>query len=281
VTTDPLPTTHAAPSGPVLVIDDDAACRELMLRSLSRAGFDVIVAATGEEGLQRLRDTYPLVIFLDLVLPGMSGWDVLTAVGADPRLAGVPVVIMTMLDERKKAQALGAADFLLKPVDRARLASLMHTFRPAAEPAAEPAQAPPAAQAPAPAPAAAPDSGGPVLLVEDDPTNRQLLARLLRKQGMAVVEAGDGRSALERVGEATPSLIILDLMLPVMDGITFVQQLRKDPARRAIPIIVLTAKDLTAEDRGRLGDSVRKVLQKGSCKREDVLGEINRARVAS
>jgi len=120
-----------------------------------------------------------------------------------------------------------------------------------------------------------------VLLVEDDLTNRQLLARLLRKQGMAVVEAGDGRSALERVSEATPSLIILDLMLPVMDGITFVQQLRKNPTHHAIPIVVLTAKDLTAEDRERLGDSVRKVLQKGSCKREDVLGEINRARVAS
>jgi CheY-like chemotaxis protein len=285
----PAATQGRQPGGVAVVIDDDPASQELMRRSLGRGGYRVLVAGTGEAGLGLARELAPSVIFLDVVLPGMDGWEVLAAVKADPRLAAVPVVMMTMLDERKKAQALEADGFLLKPVDRSRLTAVLAGLAPGGAeqpPLAEAATRQPEAQGEATAAPSAPPtppsaSDGPILLVEDDPTNRQILARTLRKQGLPVVEAADGQAALERVHEAPPSLIILDLMLPVMDGLTFVQRLRAEPAHRGIPIIVLTAKDLTAEDRGRMGDSVRKVFQKGSCKRDDILGEVARFRAAT
>jgi CheY-like chemotaxis protein len=185
---------------------------------------------------------------------------------------------MTTLDDRKKAQNSEASGFLLKPVDRSRLTGLIATLNQDfgnPEPPRPTQEAPPAT---APAPA---DPSSPILLVEDDPTNRQILARMLRKHGLPVVEVGDGKAALDCVRETPPSLIILDLMLPVMDGLTFVQHLHSVPAHRSIPIIVLTAKDLTTEDRRRMGESVRKILQKGSCKREDILSEVTRSRTAS
>lgn len=275
-----MTTTDDTPPRTCVVIDDDPASQELMRRFLTRGGFRVIVASSGEEGLRLSCEASPSLIFLDVVLPGMNGWAVLEAVKAEPRLAGVPVVIMTILDERKKAQHLEAAGFLLKPVDRSRLTALLASLDQGASvpEAPRPVQEEPRPAAAAPAP---PDANGPILLVEDDPTNRQILARLLRKQGLPVVEAGDGRTALDRVGETPPSLIILDLMLPVMDGLTFLQHLHAHPTHRHIPVVVLTAKDLSAEDRGRMGESVRKVLLKGSCKREDILGEVTRSRIAS
>src|SRR5262249_55924170 len=148
-----------------------------------------------------------------------DGWTVLARLKADPETAALPVIMTTMLDERNRAQGLGAAGYLLKPVDRSRLLAVVESYRP------EPETAP-----------------GPILVVEDDATNREVLTRMLRRRGLPVVEAENGAVALQLVAQTRPSLIVLDLMLPVMDGLTFVRELHRVPAHRSIPIVVQTSK---------------------------------------
>src|SRR5262249_4432129 len=172
----------------VLVIDDDPVAVEWLTRKLTREGLRVISASEGEGGLRLARQQRPSTIFLDVVMPGLDGWAVLAALKADPRLAAIPVVMVTMLDERKKGLALGVADYLIKPVDRARLATLMDQLRRKPQMRS-------------------------VLVVEDDAICREMLVRALGKQGWQVREAGDGRAALQCVAEAPPTLILLDLML--------------------------------------------------------------------
>jgi CheY-like chemotaxis protein len=189
------------------------------------------------------------------MMPGMDGWAVLTALKADSDLADIPVIMLTIVDDKNLGYALGAADYLTKPIDRARLVTILKKYR---------CEAPPC----------------PVLVVEDDAQIREMLRRILAKEGWLVSEAEHGRVALERVAENRPELILLDLMMPEMDGFQFIEELRKQEAWRSIPIIVVTAKDLTEEDRLRLNGYVEKILQKGAYGREALLAEI-RALVAS
>src|SRR5262249_25425082 len=155
-------------------------------------------------------------------------------------LATIPVVMATMVDERTKARDLGVADYLVKPIERARLAAVLRQV--------------PAKKSPCR-----------VLIVEDDSSNRELLARLVNKEGRSAVEAGDGG---RREG------ILLDLVMPVMDGLVFLREWRKNLALRSIRIVVISGKDLTGSERLLLSDSVHKVLQKGSYRREELLQEI-------
>jgi CheY-like chemotaxis protein len=235
----------------VLVIDNDPVAVEWLTRKLTREGLRVISAPGGEEGLRLARQQRPSTIFLDVVMPVLDGWAVLAALKADPRLAAIPVVMVTMLDERKKGLALGVADYLIKPVDRVRLATLLDQLR-----------------------RRKPQTNS-VLVVEDDTMCREMLVRALRKQGWQVHEAADGQEALKCVAETPPTLILLDLMLPVLDGQMLVRELAKVPAYRAIPIVILTARDLSQDERRSLGTAVRKVLQKGSCNREALLRELS------
>jgi CheY-like chemotaxis protein len=236
----------------VLVIDDDPAVRELMGRYLSREGFRVVVAAGGEEGLRLARELRPDAITLDVMMPGLDGWAVLGALKADAVTADIPVVMLTIVDDRNLGYALGAADYLTKPIDRERLLSVLARYR----------------------------RDRPVLIVEDDTALRELLRRMLEREGYAVVEAEHGRAALDRLREGTPGIILLDLMMPVMDGFEFLVELRREDAWRGIPVIVLTARDLSAEERERLNGSVTRILQKGAHGREALLAEV-RALVAA
>jgi CheY-like chemotaxis protein len=267
----PFPEDPSAGGEIALVIDNDPTAREWLSRKLRREGMRVAVAEGGEDGLRQARELRPAVIFLDIVMPGMDGWAVLKAVKADADLAAIPVVMVTMLDERKKSLSLGVADFLLKPVDATRLAGVLKHLRAASlaapSPPAGPEDRPDKADGDCPQP-------GPVLVVEDDPINREILVRLLRKHGRQVLEADNGRAALRLIAATTPDLIVLDLMLPEMDGLTFIHEFRKLPACRRVPIVVLTAKDLSPEDRHLVEANVRKVFQKGACSREDLLKEI-------
>ncbi len=238
----------------VLVIDDDPAARDLLKRFLSKEGFRVETAANGAEGLQRARALRPAAITLDVMMPGMDGWDVLTILKAEPELADIPVIMLTIVDNRNLGYALGAADYLMKPVDREHLVAVLDHYR------------------------LVPRASGLVLVVEDDASVRDLWMRLLEKEGWRPVAAGDGRAALERLQEARPDLILLDLMMPEMDGFEFIARLRRHEREelRSIPVIVVTARDLTAEDRARLTGSVQSILQKGEAlyRRDAFLKEV-------
>jgi GAF domain-containing protein/CheY-like chemotaxis protein len=238
---------HGPPGvGTVLVIDDEAAVRDLMQRFLGKEGFRVVAAASGEEGLRWARELRPDAITLDVMMPGMDGWAVLSALKADPDVAGIPVIMLTIVDDRNLGYALGASDYLTKPIDRERLVTVLKQHR----------------------------RDRPVLVVDDDAEVRQLLRRMLESEGFAVVEAENGRVALERLRGEPPSLILLDLMMPEMDGFEFVDEIRRHEGWRAIPVVVITARDLSRDDRERLNGHVEKILQKGTYDRDQLLAEV-------
>jgi len=232
--------------GTVLVIDDEAAVRDLMQRFLTKEGFRVVTAAGGEEGLRRARELRPDAITLDVMMPGMDGWAVLSALKADPDVADVPVIMLTIVDDRNLGYALGASDYLTKPIDRERLVTVLKQHR----------------------------RDRPVLVVDDDAGLRQLLRRMLEPEGYAVVEAENGRVALERLRDVSPSVVLLDLMMPEMDGFEFVAELRRHEAWGAIPVVVITARDLSRDDHERLNGYVQKILQKGERGRDQLLAEV-------
>ncbi|HEU4370603.1 MAG TPA: response regulator, partial [Methylomirabilota bacterium] len=255
---EPAPPTAPADRGPagvgtILVIDDEAAVRDLMQRFLTKEGFRVVTAAGGEEGLRRARELRPDAITLDVMMPGMDGWAVLSALKADPDVTDIPVVMLTIVDDKNLGYALGASDYLTKPIDRERLVTVLDKYR----------------------------RDLPVLVVDDDAGVRQLLRRMLEPEGYAVVEAENGRVALERLRDGSPSVVLLDLMMPEMDGFAFVSEFRRHDAWRAIPIVVITAKDLSHDDRERLNGYVQKILQKGAHGRDELLAEVRELVAAS
>ncbi len=234
----------------VLVIDDDAEVHELLGRSLSRHGFHVEGALNGEEGLRKARRLRPDAITLDVMMPGMDGWTVLTRLKSDADLANIPVVMLTIVDEKNRGYSLGAADYLTKPIERERLAQVLMRYRHT--------------------------SSNEALIVEDDPDSRNVLRRMLENDGWKVNEACNGREGLEQVARHAPGVILLDLMMPEMDGFEFIHHLREKGEWRLIPIIVVTAKELTPEERGELNGHVSRVLQKGTYQRDDLLEEVSR-----
>jgi signal transduction histidine kinase/DNA-binding response OmpR family regulator len=246
----------ASPGRPtVLVVDDDPAVRELLDRYLTGEGFQVVAVASGEEAVRAAHEVQPRAITLDVLMPGQDGWSVLSALKADPELADIPVVMLTLLDDRNLGTALGAADYLVKPFDRDQLLRTLTRHCGAGSP-------------------------GQVLVAEDDPATREMLRRILEKDGWTVAEADNGRQALSRIARQRPDLIVLDLMMPEMDGFEFLTELGQHPDWRSIPVVVVTARDLTAEDRLFLNGSlllsgcVKQVLQKGRFGREDLLRRV-------
>jgi CheY-like chemotaxis protein len=231
----------AAPSGEgrdtVLVIDDDATAREMLSRLIVKEGLRAVVAESGAEGLRLARTLRPRLITLDVMMPEMDGWTTLTKLKSDPELADIPVIMLTMADNASLGQALGAAEYLTKPVDRERLAAVLARHA---------------------------GGSGSILLVDDEDDARTALARVLTRDGWTVAEARNGREALVQLDARVPQIILLDLRMPEMDGFEFVAALRLRDYRPPIPVIVLTALTLTAEDHQRLHGSVEKVLSKAS-----------------
>jgi signal transduction histidine kinase/CheY-like chemotaxis protein len=220
--------------GTVLVIDDDPQVREMVRFHLVRDGYDVLLASTGEEGLAIASKERPSAITLDILLPQMDGWQVLTALKGDPALSEIPVIFLTMVDDLNLGYALGAADFLVKPVQKeALLKSVARHAGP-----------------------------GPVLVVDDDPPTRELLRSYLQSAGLRSIEAVDGQAALDALHRENPALMVLDLMMPVMDGFGVIERMRAHPEWSRIPVIVCTAKDLTEADRQRLAGGVVQIIGK-------------------
>jgi signal transduction histidine kinase/CheY-like chemotaxis protein len=235
----------------ILVIDDDATARELISDQLKAEGFSVVTASGGLEGLRRARELRPIVITLDVVMPDLDGWSVLAALRQDADLAEIPVIMVTIVDEQRRAVALGAAGYLTKPIDRERLHRLVGRFR-------------------------LPARLTRVLVVEDDAVQRERVRSWLQGGQWIMQEAANGQDALARLRESTPDVILLDLMMPGMDGFAVVAALQKQPAWRDIPVIVITARELDAKDRERLNSGVQSVLVKETFRPAELVERIRR-----
>ena len=243
----------AAAAGTILIVDDDAAGSELIGRMLAREGFHTLPAADGEEGLRLARELHPDLILLDVMMPSADGWTVLSQLKADPGLADIPVVMISVTRDKALGFAVGAADYLVKPVERESLLRTVEKYLGLS-------------------------SEHPILVVDDDATTRSMLRRLLERQGWKVVEAANGAEGLARVDEARPSLVLLDLMMPQMGGFAFLAALND---RRlldvALPVVVLTAKELTRAEHKVLAGYAHKVIQKGSYTGDQLEHEVRRA----
>ncbi|NWG17240.1 MAG: PAS domain S-box protein [Chloroflexi bacterium] len=232
----------------VLVVDDDPAVRDLIARYLHKEGFRVETAADGEAGLQMAKQWRPDVITLDVLLPGKDGWSVLTALKADPDLAAVPVIMLTITDDRQTGFSLGASDYLIKPFDRKQLVGLLRKYTTRVS--------------------------GPVLVVDDDEEARAIVCHALEKEGLTIVQAENGAVALEQIARREPCLVLLDLMMPVMDGFQFITELRQNSVWRQIPVVVMTALTLGEQERGQLNGHVERILQKGVYTHEQLLEQV-------
>jgi len=237
------PAAAAIPQGAehaalVMVVDDDPNARDLLASTVRREGYRVIKATDGEAALALAREWHPDVITLDVLMPRMDGWAVLTAIKSDPELAEIPVVIVTVLADRGIAVSLGAAEFLTKPVDRARLAA---TIRQNVH------------------------GTGVVLVVDDEPESRRLARRHLEKLGWEVDEAEEGTDALHWLSQnPRPAMILLDLGMPGMNGFAFLEEIAKHAEWRLIPVVILTAMPLGAAERELLAGRTREVIAKGA-----------------
>ena len=245
-----LPGPVAVSSGPcVLVIDDDPNVHRLIERTLKDEGYNLHFAANARDGLRLARELKPAAITLDVMMPETDGWMLLSSLKADPELARIPVIMVTIVGEKELGFALGASEYLIKPIDRGQLVQVLKQYL------------------------AGPNDGQ-VLIVEDDANLRELLRRTLEAEQWPVVEAENGLVALERIQARKPAVILLDLMMPVMDGFQLLAELRQREEWRSIPVVVITAMDLSPEDRRRLAGVTQRIVEKGALMREDLAREI-------
>ncbi|MDP6572309.1 MAG: PAS-domain containing protein [Rhodospirillales bacterium] len=222
----------------VLVVDDDPKVRDLLSRYLGRNGYHVRAAANGEEALSLAERLRPDAITLDVLMPGMDGWAVLGALKDNAELSEIPVIMLSIVDDRRIGFSLGAADYLIKPVDREKLMSTLRKH--------------------------CPGNRRRVLVVEDDAPTREIMKSILKKEKWVVDEAENGLVGLRRVADAMPDVILLDLIMPEMDGFEFLSEIRANENWRGVPVIVVTAKTLTAKDRRQLEGRVMALLSKNA-----------------
>ena len=233
----------------ILVIDDEETARELLQRSLEKDGYSVALASSGAQGLELARQIKPALITLDVMMPKMDGWAVLRALKEDDDLKDIPVIMVTIVSDKEMMFALGAVEHLTKPVDRTLLRTLVEKY-------------------------AGTDSARRALIIDDDEPSRSMLRRTLEDLKWNVDEAENGAEGLEKLENFEPDLILLDLMMPVMDGFEFIDEVRKREHLRSIPIIVISAKDLTTNDRNRLHGAVEIILEKSEQTTEQLLRQI-------
>jgi signal transduction histidine kinase/DNA-binding response OmpR family regulator len=238
----------------VLLVEDDEHSIELLSLYLRDTGFEIAVARSGEEGLELARRARPAGIILDILLSGLNGWEFLAQAKCDPALSEVPVIIVSMLDERGRGLALGAADYLVKPIARDDLLDAL-------------ARVTPVSQATA-------------LAIDDDPVALELIAAVLEPAGYAVLTARSGGEGLRLARDEQPDVILLDLLMPEDDGFAVVDRLQADAATSSIPVVVLTSKALTAEDERRLRGRIAALAQKTELDRAALLAHVRRFTLA-
>jgi CheY-like chemotaxis protein len=235
------PSEAAAPGAvTVLVVDDDPAVHEVLSNTLSKEGYRLVHAHGGAEALEIMRRERPDIVTLDVMMPKIDGWSVLGIMKSEPELAPIPVIMLTIVDDRNLGFSLGASEFMTKPVDRTRLIALIKKLAPAAP-------------------------GGVVLIVDDDPAVRAMLKLSVRSVGMESADVGNGEAALAWLAaHPKPALVLLDIMMPTMDGFEFLERVRKQPEFQELPIVVLTAKELNESERTFLAENTLLILSKSA-----------------
>jgi CheY-like chemotaxis protein len=236
-------------SSSVLVIDDDETQRDLIRRFLVGEGFSVHTASDGEEGIRLAQRLLPAAITLDVMMPGLDGWTVLSMLKADPSVSSIPVIMLTMMDDRKRGYALGAADYITKPTDRKRLAQVLKRY-------------------------SCPYPPCPILVIEEDGATRRSMVAMLEHAGWTVSTAESGPAAKQCVAQNRPNVILLDVTMPTIDGFAFAEELHGHPDWRAIPIVVLTPRDLTADELRRLNGNVQTVIDSAGGPGADLMDQV-------
>ena len=239
--------THPKDGKVILTIDDDPDAIYLLRENLTEAGYRVVGALSGQEGLQKARELRPFAITLDIMMPNKDGWEVLHELKADPATKDIPIIVVSIVDNKDLGYRLGASDYLLKPFDRDAVVAALARIAP---------------------------HHGRLLVVDDDPQVVDMVRQLLEGEPYQVEAAGDGQEALEAISRQRPDAILLDLLMPRMDGFTVIEHLRQDPEHRLIPVIVLTAKTLTAAEHAMVEQSVLKVIQKRGLDRDHFIQEL-------
>ena len=247
----PRPAEAVAGDAPsVLIVDDDQGALNTMARLVSAEGYHPLTALNGETGLRLARAHAPVAIVLDVIMPERDGWSVLRELKEDPELCGIPVILATVLGDREMGLAFGAVDHLIKPIDPRRLAARLNAL--------------------------CSGEDREVLIVDDDPATRALYRRVLVRDGWMVREAPDGRKALDEMGRRRPTLVILDLMMPNLDGFDTLRTMRGSDALAELPVIIATSKDLTNGELDWLQANARDVVKKGEAGRADLVAAIRR-----
>jgi CheY-like chemotaxis protein len=233
----------------VLVVEDDPAAAELLIRQIERAGFRTQVARTGNQALAEARVQQPAAITLDILLPDLDGWEVLTRLKNDAATSKIPVIVVSVVDNPELGIALGALDYFVKPVPAGELMTRLAKFKIGHAAGKQPT----------------------VLVVDDEAANREWLHRVLEPAGFIVVMAEGGQEAIDIARATPPDLVMLDLMMPNVTGFDVVEALRAQPSTQNIPIMVLTAKTLTESDIRQLNGHVSTILRRGSTGASDLL----------
>ncbi len=234
----------------VLAIDDDPDAIYLLQENLGEVGYRVVGALTGEEGLEKARQLRPFAITLDILMPGKDGWETLRDIKADSATKDIPIIVVSIVDNKDQGYRLGAFDYLLKPFDRDAIVTALARISP---------------------------HRGRLLVVDDDPQVVDMVSQLLEGEPYEIVAAADGQEALEAIWRQPPDIILLDLLMPRMDGFAVIAHLQQDPRYRPIPVIVLTAKTLSAAEHAVLDQSVAKVIQKMGLERDVFIRELRGA----
>src|SRR5215475_12574151 len=234
----PIPEMAPGPGPTVVVVEDDRRSFDLLRAYLEAAGVGVIGARDGEEGLDTVRRLNPAGVILDILLPGLDGWEVLARLKADPQTAPIPVIVVSMLDERGRGFALGAAEYLVKPVGKEQLLAAVYRA------------------------ADMPERKHTVVAIDDDPLAIELARASLEPAGWTVFGAATGQEGLVLIRERQPSVVLLDLLMPGMDGFEVVEALRADPGTRSVPVVILTSKSMTRQDKERLRGRITYVARK-------------------
>jgi CheY-like chemotaxis protein len=248
----PVKAKPADPNRPlVLVVEDNPAAVELMTRNLERGGFQTVVARTGTEAISIASRRQPAAITLDILLPELDGWEVLSRLKQDPATSSIPVIVVSVVDNPELGMALGALDYFVKPIDGSALLKSLSRFNFRRALGRDEFR---------------------VLVVDDEPANRELVTGILEPAGFTVIAADGGGQAIDLARSCGPDLVLLDLMMPDISGFDVVEALRANPNTSHMPIMILTAKDLTDADKQQLSGQVSTILNRRSTGAADLLG---------